>query len=103
MCFCTQHPIPKEANGPIAGFVISYERIKSGDVILSENGLASQRVVSRQHQAYRLDQLKPWSTYKVKIASFNLLSGERLYSKSNEELTIDTEVDSKEILLSLTL
>ena len=62
---------------------------------MSEQRLAPQRVVSGQHEGYRLDKLKPWSTYEVKIVSFNILDGDRLYSKSNEELIIRTEVDSK--------
>ena len=61
---------------------------------MTEQKLAPQRVVSGQEEAYRLDLLRPWSTYRVKIVSFNVLNGDRLYSKSNEQLIIHTEVDS---------
>ena len=91
----TQRPPLESANGPIGGYLINYERIKSGDVPLSEKKLAPQRVVSGQRETYRLDQLKPWSTYKVEIVSFNVLNGDRLYSKANEQLIVRTEVDSK--------
>ena len=67
---------------------------------MSEQKGAPQRVVSGQDEAYRLDKLKPWSTYRVQIVSFNILDGDRLYSKSTEELIIRTEVDSKWVLTS---
>lgn len=95
-----QRPLPKDANGPISGYVVSYERVNSGDEPLEQNGTVSQRVVSGQHHVYRLDQLRPWSTYRVNIESFNLLNGERLYSKLNEQLKIDTEVDSERCFLN---
>ena len=51
--------------------------------------------VSGEDEIFRLDQLKPWSTYAVSIRSFNVFKEERLYSNVNQRLTITTEVDSK--------
>jgi len=88
-----KRPPLESANGPIGGYLVNYKRIKSGDMKLSDKKLALQRVVSGQRETYRLDQLKPWSTYKVEIISFNILNGKQLYSKANEQLIVRTEVD----------
>lgn len=87
--------MPEDANGPIDGYVIRFKRIKSGSEILYENSSLLTRNVSGNSITYRLDMLKPWSTYSVEISSYNVLKGEHLYSKKNEELIIKTEVDSK--------
>ena len=55
--------------------------------------------VSGEDDIYRLDQLKPWSTYAISIRSFNVFKEERLYSKVNQRLIITTEVDSKFLIL----
>eukprot|EP00794_Sanderia_malayensis_P008055 gene8055-8918_t len=86
-------PSPEKAHGPIDGYVIHYKRIKSGSESLSGNITVQSRDVSGRDESFRLDQLKPWSTYDIDISSYNNLNDKRLYSRRRSKWTIVTEVD----------
>ena len=98
-----QPPRAKEnANGPIDGYIVVYQRTKLGGRVLQNVPKFEKEVEKGDNANFNLSGLFPWSTYRIQIAAFNLekkrktkQKGKKLISKFSDPFTVLTRVAGK--------
>ena len=85
-------PPPKEkCHGPIDGYILTQKRIAYGGKQLDE--AAKDTLANGGQEIVRIQDLKPSSTYSIRVTAYNLLNGKKL-SSNETRITIKTLSES---------